>query len=222
MILAHADINEPICMKEYQVAEWIIESPELFAQYLGELLNQSSGKEGNFVLSDGNKEILLSKSVEIIVDPLSVNINDKKIISKVYSELLEIANDESMFLRTREVIGILQQYFMDLEYNYGTTLMMDDDIELQGLFKILGIKVESENLTLLEKLTQYIALQRNLLNKKLIIFVNLRSYLTTNQLDDLFEYAKYNEINLLLIESFQRDFTKTTKKYIIDIDQCEI
>lgn len=61
-----------------QIYEWIIESPKLFSGYVQEICAQSQGGEGRFVLSDGDKEIGISKAVEVIVNPFAVDINDKK------------------------------------------------------------------------------------------------------------------------------------------------
>lgn len=222
MILVHPEFNKQICINNFEITEWIIESPELFSKYLKELLNQSKGQEGSFVLSNQEREFDFSKSIEIIMNPLEIDINDKKIQSKIYGELLTLANDETMYLKTRELVGLLQQYFYDLEQHYNTTLVIEDNIELKELFKTIGVRVEEESLDDFERLIQYIKLQVELLKKKLIIFVNIRSYFSNEKLEHLFEFTKYNEINILLIESIQRDFTNQTNKFIIDIDKCEI
>lgn len=222
MILVHPEFNKQICINNFEITEWIIESPELFSKYLKELLNQSKGQEGSFVLSNQDREFDFSKSIEIIMNPLEIDINDKKIQSKIYGELLTLANDETMYLKTRELVGLLQQYFYDLEQHYNTTLVIEDNIELKELFKTIGVRVEEESLDDFERLIQYIKLQVELLKKKLIIFVNIRSYFSNEKLEHLFEFTKYNEIDILLIESIQRDFTNQTNKFIIDIDKCEI
>lgn len=222
MILAHPSINFQLCINNLDITEWIIESPELFTKYLYELCTQIGGAEGGFVLSEADKEMDIAKVVEVITNPLTIDINDKKILSKIYSELQRLANDETMYLKTREIIANLQEYFYELEHNYETTLLIEDDIELPALFKVLGVKVENESLSYFEKLIQYIKLQKNILNKKLIVLVNIRSFLSNEQLEQLFLFVRHNEIKLLLYESMQRDFTESTKKYIIDIDQCEI
>lgn len=222
MILVHPDLEKQIYIENSSITEWIIESPDLFSKYLEELYNQVNGGDGVFVLSNANKEISLSKSIDIIFNPLAIDLNDKKIINKVYNDLQIIANDERMYLRTREVIGILQQYFFELEQHHNTSLVIEDDIDLSTLFKTLGIKVEKGSLDYFEQLIKYIKIQTEILNKKLIVLVNIRSFLSIEKLEQLFQYVKYNEIHLLLIESIQRDFTNLTNKFIIDIDKCEI
>lgn len=222
MIIAHPDLNYKIEINCHHISEWIIESPELFSSYLSELEAQTNGAEGNFVLSENEKTLNLSKCATIIFNPIGLSANDKKVISKVYGELQEIAIGEKCYIKTKEIISLLQQYLLELEYNFDLNLSINDDIDLQGLFKLFGIKVAEESPSLFEQLLQYIKIQNIVLGKKLVILVNARSFFIEEQLSELFLYTRYNEIGLLLIESFQRDFTNATKKYIIDKDKCEI
>lgn len=222
MTLAHIELIEPLKINEFGVTKWVVESPKLFIKYIEELYAQINGQDGRFVFSNNDKELSIPKSIEIIFSPFLLELNEKKILSKVYFELQEIANDENTYMKTRELINILQRYFLDIEQNYSITLSMNDDIDLQGLFKLLGIKIEIDSLNLFEKLLQYIKLQNILLNKKLIILVNANSYLTECQIQELLLFSQHNEINILLYEGYQRYFTKSIKTYIIDSDNCEI
>lgn len=222
MILAHSDLVKTIEIKDKIVTEWIIESPELFSQYLIELSRQINGADGKFILSNNEKELSISKFVSIIINPIDTLLNDKKIITKIYKELQQIAINENNYLKTKEMLSLLQQYLLELEYNFDLTLHINDDIELQGLFKLFGIKIEEEDLSFFEQLLQYIKIQNAILGKNLIILVNIRSFLTEQEMNDILLFVKHNEINLLLIECYQRDFTNSTNKYIIDRDKCEI
>lgn len=52
-----------------------------------ELAGQVEGKEGRFVLSDNEKEVDISKNVELIFNIFALDINERKLISKLYMEL---------------------------------------------------------------------------------------------------------------------------------------
>lgn len=222
MTLAHPDLTRQLSTQEYEVAEWIIESPDSFSRYIEEMQRQIEGQDGGFVLSFNDKEVSIPKHVEMIINPLMVDVNDKKILARIYSELVNLANGEEMYLKTREMVALLQQYFLELEYHYDSMLVTDDEFDLQGMFKTLGVKVETSSANCFEKILQYLKLVSGILSKKLIILVNIRSYLSPEKMEHLIQFAQYNEIQLLLIESMQRTFTDVTKKFIIDIDGCEI
>ena len=57
---------------------------------------------------------------------------------------------------------------------------------------------------------------------KLFITVNLRSYLTKNQIEKLFESVLLKKINLICIESAEHERLKNEDVIIIDKDMCVI
>ncbi len=65
MKLVHGDLSGEIVNEQKECVEWIIESPELFSKYVGELYKQANKDEGEFVLSENNKEIDIAKYSEI-------------------------------------------------------------------------------------------------------------------------------------------------------------
>lgn len=77
------------------------------------------------------------------------------------------------------------------------------------------------NYSFSEKIIQYMKIMSELMGKKLLVFVNIRSDLEKDQIQELMKNAVYNEIALLFIENIQRDFSKDKKYYIIDKDGCE-
>ena len=53
--------------------------------------------------------------------------------------------------------------------------------------------------------------------KDILIFVNLKQYLTKNELEELYKYTIYNEVSILLIDSQCYGGTlNNEKKLIID------
>lgn len=224
MKLVHPDFILPIIEETSCVChEWIIESPELFSKYVQELFVQINGSAGNFVLSSDEKELDISKTMEIIINPLSININDKKVINKLYSELSQTAFDSGNYLYTQSILADIQKYFLSLEQSSNFILEMDAEIDITALFKALNIRLEIFADNFFEMLNQYIKILAELMKKKIVVFINISSYLSEEQLEELLKNAAYNEIILLLIENHQKDyFLKDTRCIIIDKDGCEI
>ena len=78
MKLVHINLNEGILVDAINCTEWVIESPEYFSEYVMELAGQVEGKEGRFVLSDNEKEVDISKNVELIFNIFALDINERK------------------------------------------------------------------------------------------------------------------------------------------------
>lgn len=93
MKFVHSDLSADILNDKNVFTEWILESPELYAKYLQELFSQQNGEEGQFVLSHKEKELNIAKSVEVIVNPFNVEINGRKILNKLYTELEQLSNN---------------------------------------------------------------------------------------------------------------------------------
>lgn len=203
-------------------SEWIIESPELFTEYVQELYMQCENDEGRFVLSEEENEINLSKVSEIIMNPLGLELNQKKIINKLYSELVKTSMSEVMYEKTAELTRYIANYIMDLEDNADYTVQFSDRLDVSILLKAMDVKYEETEESLLEHLIRYIKLVVSLLNVRLIILVNIRSYLNDRQFDELIQEIKYQEIKVLFIENKGRGCAEGGMRYIIDKDGCEI
>ena len=134
----------------------------------------------------------------------------------------KIAYGESMFQLTQEICGKLQEYFFQLEHLCLYPLSMEADIDMSAIFKAIDVKCDMYSNDFFENLTEYIKIVSNLLDKRLFILINIRSYIDDEQLKQLLKEAAYIEVNLLLIENQKRSCLFGLAEYIIDCDSCEI
>ena len=217
MKLTHTELEKQLVF----AVEWIIESPASFSKYVRDLYEIMQDNEGKFTLSDEDEIIDFQKYAELIIDPFLLDFYNRQIQKKLYVELQKLAVGSEFYLQTQELKSQIQKYFIDLEYASGYDLEIADEIDLPAIFKAVGIQLDSGNEeTLFERIAAYIKIMAELLKKKLIILVNSRSYLTSNQIDQIAELCMYSEVALLLIENVQRDFSKKRNYCIIDCDEC--
>ncbi len=204
-----------------EIVEWIIESPASFSKYVRDLYEIMQDNEGKFTLSDEDEIIDFQKYAELIIDPFLLDFHNRQIQKKLYAELQNLAVGSEFYLQTQELKSQIQKYFIDLEYASGYDLEIADEIDLPAIFKAVGIQLDGGNEeTLFERIAIYIKIMAELLKKKLVILVNSRSYLTSDQIDQIAELCMYSEVGLLLIENVQRDFSKKRNYCIIDCDEC--
>lgn len=64
--------------RENQVQVAVVENQEYFSILLENLYRQSIGGEGKFIFSEGDKILSLEKQAEIIWNPFSIDMNNKK------------------------------------------------------------------------------------------------------------------------------------------------
>ena len=221
MKLTHTELEKQLVFETGKAVEWIIESPASFSKYIRDLYEIMQDNEGKFTLSDEDEIIDFQKYAELIIDPFLLDFHNRQIQKKLYAELQNLAVGSEFYLQTQELKSQIQKYFIDLEYASGYDLEIADEIDLPAIFKAVGIQLDSGNEeTLFERIAAYIKIMAELLKKKLIILVNSRSYLTSNQIDQIAELCMYSAVALLLIENVQRDFSKKRNYCIIDCDEC--
>ena len=75
---------------------------------------------------------------------------------------------------------------------------------------------------IIKRLFEYIKICSFICKYKLIIFVNLKTYLSDEEIEELYKISNYCKISLLLIESREKDWNGDEMEYIIDKDQCLI
>lgn len=221
MKLTHTELEKQLVFETDKAVEWIIESPASFSKYIRDLYEIMQDNEGKFTLSDEDEIIDFQKYAELIIDPFLLDFHNRQIQKKLYVELQKLAVGSEFYLQTQELKSQIQKYFIDLEYASGYDLEIADEIDLPAIFKAVGIQLDGGNEeTLFERIAIYIKIMAELLKKKLVILVNSRSYLTSDQIDQIAELCMYSEVALLLIENVQRDFSKKRNYCIIDCDEC--
>lgn len=99
--------------------------------------------------------------------------------------------------------------------------MFFDDIDFSNLLKSLKIRVE-DNEVFLEKILDLIKIYTLMFGYKLIVFINLKEFVSEEELSEIYKYCNYNKINIMLIENFQKNPLPNEKIIIIDDDLCEI
>ena len=218
MKLANAEMNLQIEFLENQVIVLIMEEPGTFSAAIQDLL---AGEESQFILYEGEKNYSLEKAMEIVVDPFSLDFNNRKILQKLYKEWALEANE--MFQKKTEIntdiINVLSQ--LQLNSLYGE-IKYNLEFSWEDIFKIYQVGFQTEGEGILEKLLSYMKILSGLLEIRILCIVNLKTYLSEEQLKEVYQMAFYCKLQLLLIENREQSNLEGEKTYIIDRDRCLI
>jgi len=222
MKMVHKNLEKQILFEENKINEIIIENPTFLYNFISEIKSQLSGISGNFVLSKNSKEITFSKEIELITDIFSFDLNDKKFTTKLYNELKNISYSEDLYMKTQTLLSKLEEYLKELEYLSQYNFSFNDEIDIISIFKSYGINFDINNIKLADKFFQLVSMVNELLNKNIIIIVNLKSFISKEDLKELYAMLSYKKINLLLIENSEKYKLDSEERTIIDKDICEI
>ncbi len=180
---------------------------------------------GNLVedifLLDSNQEINIFNKIKLFIDFFDFNLDSRKYINEIVKFTISIINNEN---RNR----ILNQYkkltniYKKIVNEIDLPLSIESEIDIENITKLIKINIKTSN-NLLENLFILIDLENLFQTKNLLIFINLKQYLTKQELEELYKYSIYNEIPLLLIDSQCYGTTlNNERKLIIDDNLDEV
>lgn len=222
MKLVHPDLQFQIQFTDTAIPVCVIESPVWWRAIQKELLAQMQGEDGKWVLSEQDKEMKISKSVELILNPLQIEENQRRIMNAFLQSLHKTAINEVYWKKGQELNAVIQTFFSELEMEYSFEYHIDTEIEFSALAKTMGIRINSDYESDLERLLQYCMLVRDIMNTKLFVFFHMHEYFTEEEIKLFYQEVKQRNWNVLFMEPSIGRRIPGEKHYIIDKDCCEI
>ncbi len=221
MNLVNMEYGISLELSENQVNVLIVENPLMYRNLIEELVHQTEGGPGNFVLSIDNEPISMSKYMDLIVDPFRIDLNSKKIQNRIYELVREIIDNELLEklgeLNT-SICGFLEEALFNIPIAAGYSLELDS----VGLLKLYRVGVDNENYEFVDKIIEYIRIQSSLMAVNTLVFVNMNSFLTTDEMERIYEFAFYNKTNLVMIENQKGGRLNSEEVTLIDKDMCVV
>lgn len=221
MRLVCSEYNLDLKIQENKVNVLVIESPDVFTEIIVQLINQTGGEPGRFILSDLDTVKIIGKEADIIVNPFSLDCNEKRILQKLYQELNDEMNN-SMIEQTVHLQGEMISYLEELIQKVPYPLEFDIEDNMTGLLKMCHVEIDNQSRTLVEKIMSYIRALREFCRIHLIFFVNLKLYLTQAELEELYQFSFYEKINMILLENSSKEKIENESICILDRDLCII
>lgn len=220
MKLVNSKYNLSMEWEENKSTTLIVENKDNMLNIINNLIIQLSGQEGDFVLSDEVK-VKWEKQVDFILEPFTINFNNKKILSKLYEQMFDVSKDEIEDYNSinNVIINAIDKVTQRVEYN---NIVYNLDFDWKNIYKLYDVKIGEDYENLSEKIEEYIKIIADVLHIKLVIFLNLKEYLSKIELKNIQQICFYKKINLLLLESEEREKIENEKTFIIDKDRCLI
>ena len=223
MKLINEDLNNEIIFEENKVNLLVVENKKKFVEFIQEIIKQINGNEGKFFLFDKNTELKIYNKVEIIKDIFDLDINNKKILNKIYHELEELSIDSEFLLETKNMESNLLKYIYCLIEKYDYPLEIIEGLDLKEIFKLLSVKLSLCFSNKIEEILEYIDLVSRILKKEIFVLVNFHIFLEKDDIVALCRECFYKKIKLLFVENQKPDIINNEEKlFIIDNDLCEI
>lgn len=219
MNLVYNPIDAVMTLEETTVYAVVLESPLLMRQFIESLNAQINFDKGPFVLSDGQKTVPLAKYLELIVNPFAVDMNQRKILTKVHQELEKNAVREDMYQRTAEIRRHLHNYLQDLLMTVDYPLEYNFDFSLGKLLAPVGVQFSVED-SLPGRVVQYIDLCSRLFGLKIFVVYQLSCIFSVEEMQCFIRDMQYRKLSIILLESAAPDNIPFDKILVVDNDLC--
>jgi CRISPR type II-A-associated protein Csn2 len=199
----------------------VVESQELYSEFLSELSIQIQGESGVFVLSDNGKTMSIKGNVCLIFNPFVLSQNEKQILTGVYSELVAEALGEDKYVRTNEVISELCSFMNSLALEVDVMLHVEAP-SINDVVKVVAPYYEENYDSLVERVCSYMDAAVKYTKVKLFVFVHLLTYISDIEYEVFLKHVLYQKYNVMLFESSSARLSGCEDILIIDEDLCEI
>lgn len=218
-------IENEIVFKEGKINVLEVQDKKFFRKILDILNDECNNLSNNneIVLKENEENISLQKNMHIVFDIFNIDFSDKKIISKIYSIIEKnIKNKEDYEL---EKINLDIRNFLVNEINeIPIEFTMKNEIDIIELLKIYNVKIDEICYNeLIDKIEFLIDILSTLQIAKILVLPNLKRYFEKDELEEIYKYANYKNIYLLVIENeIIEGLLKYEQKNIIDSEFDDI
>lgn len=220
MKLLYDGISEVIEWKDFNSHILYIENKQFLNEFIRNTMDYLNDGESNYIRIINEKEIEISKSVQLIIDPFSISVNNKDVQKYIEDTIIKEMQLES-FMDDLD-FSSLKEFITDHIVTLPIDIEVTENYNYKSLLKLFSIDIYDNEGSLVENIETYIKAMSEINLKDLFIFINLKQYLTEEEFNLLVLQMKYEEIPVLFVENMQESTESDLKVTIIDEDLCEI
>ena len=154
MKLVNSKYNLDIEFEENISNTLVLENKQHMIDVIQNLILQLKGDEGDFVLS-AEKNVKFDKVVEFIANPFEIDFNNKKIVTKLFEQLIAVASEcvEEYNFINGKIVGTLDDICSKIEY-YNVEYNLE--YEWKSIFKLYNVRIGENYNSLCEKIEEYV------------------------------------------------------------------
>ena len=191
----------------------VVEDTAVFSRLVRNLYQYQVGSE--LKIFDEQFRSIKDSELMVVTDILGYDINAVPILKLIHADLENQLNEKpevkSIIEKLANSITELISYEcleneLDLEY---------DEITVLELIKALGVKIETISDTIFDKIFEILQVYQFLNKKRFLVFINVLSYLTVDEIQKTREYIELSNMDVLFLEPRKR---KDFPQYVLDKD----
>ena len=192
---------------------FVVEDTTVFSRLVRNLYQYQDKSE--LKIFDEQFRSIKDSELMVVTDILGYDINAAPILKLIHANLENQLNEKpevkSIIEKLANSITELISYEcleneLDLEY---------DEITVLELIKAVGVKIETISDTIFDKIFEILQVYQFLNKKRFLVFINVLSYLTVDEIQKTREYIELSNMDVLFLEPRKR---KDFPQYVLDKD----
>jgi len=197
--------------------------------FFSRLIQAMATQEGRYAIEpysvwNDESEITPKMATLLISDVFDLPWSDRSLLGEVVKRIeKDLVDDEEARLDLEKTERLLTSRLMSLSAGLSADYTFGIEWDLGRILKMLGFYVDAmPGYKLIDNLITFLSLALDSKCQKILIFVNLKTFLTKNELKLFYEHVFYTGAHVVLFENKQDNNNyQHERKYTVDQDFLE-
>lgn len=221
MKVLHSILQEGFGLTEDKANVIVVENKCFFQALVREFLTLEEYGESEITFFEKYDEV--TKGVNVISDVFNLDVNKTKNLTKLYSNIKRDYITSEKYSKYLELSVQVNEFLNDIIKKYEYSLEYNSNIDVATILKMCNVKFVFEDKSIVEQIIDYIRIMKEFMDIKVFVFINLKSILSYDEIEELYKQIELDKINVLYIETQDyKVFQDKENKIIIDNDLCVI
>ena len=224
MRLEISNLNLEIDTEEDKLSVLVVEDVSIFTSLIADIKSKINGEIKEIYLSENFADVNFSRDVVLCTDIFNLNLNERKLLTAIYSQLEKIfITNENLQRYYIDILNKIDLLICDLNYECDFDLEWAKTLSLASIFKMMDVKNQIDDCDIFNNFINWLDLITKINNKSVIVTVNLFSFFSEEQINELCEFVLSRKIKIINIDNrICENSNNRIKNYIIDKDCCII
>lgn len=205
MIMKIVGLENEVNFDENGIYVLEVENLQLFSSLVLKIYNLSEniGDSDQIKLFDNGEEILFHKNVFFCSNIFACCLSTKNIMTKLYSMIEKQINIDFDLKRqyqdkTCDIITFVMNNLKDISIDF----KWNNELPLSNFLKAINFEIDvNPEQSFVQRMLTLVDIISELQLYKIIVFVNLRSFLSIEEISEVYKYSLYRNICILNLES---------------------
>lgn len=215
-------IDNELIVEDNKILNIEIYNKKFFYRFIKDLNLIENGNtiEEIIAFNKQNEEITLTNKIEILSDFLDFDLYNKKYSSDFQKYIVKNSEEKNIDKIVKEYSKVYDS-ISNIVNLIDIPITIKNDFDFESIIKSFKFEVNFFD-NLLNNLIDLLEVKLNLSKEKIYVFINLKSYLSNEDLLELYKYIFAKNINSIFIDTNKYDdLNDNVNKIIIDTDLDE-